>query len=138
MKLSRHNRHVGAMLALLCMLFMQLAVAGYACPMPAGAATHSAEAMPAMAAMMADGHAMPGCEKMEMVPSLCHANAHAQQQSLDKHEVPPLPLFVAATLLLVFDAVAPPDLGHAGAPVATLMARATAPPLSIRNCCLRL
>ncbi len=137
MKFSRRSRHVGALLALLCMLFMQLAVAGYACTMPAGA---TAPSPVAMAPMMVDGHAMPDCDRMrsQMVPSLCHANAHAQQQSLDKHEVPPVPSFVAAALVLVFDDTALPDLTPTSAPFAALLARATAPPLAIRNCCLRL
>ena len=134
MKLSRPSRLFAALLVLVSMLFMQLAVAGYACPSlnvgPVG------ETM----SMSTDGdQAMAGCEGIDKSqPSLCHAHYQAGNQSLDKPPAPHVPPFVAAALTLVFINIAHVSNSTVAQPNSLLLARSTAPPLSIRNCCFRI
>jgi hypothetical protein len=134
MKTSRSTRLVTAIVALLSMLYMQLAVASYVCPgVPAGS---NDSAVPAQAAMID----MPNCQGMDAVqPQLCDLHAHGEpaKQSLDNpaSDVPP---FVPGALMLqlqLFDAVAIPDAAS-HRPIA--LARTTAPPVAIRNCCFRI
>ncbi|NMM26487.1 MAG: hypothetical protein HHJ12_04130 [Glaciimonas sp.] len=133
MKLSRPSRFVAACIALLSMLFMQLAVAGYACP------GLNIDLVSKSVAMSTDAGSMPGCLGMDAEqPSLCHAQAQVGKQSLDKPELPPVQTFIAAALTLVFD-----DIEPAFSPIVVqsdsfLLTRITAPPLSIRNCCFRI
>lgn len=127
---NRRNRLVTVLFALLSLLFMQLAVAGYACP--------NTGSKVAQAAAMAEA-GMPCAGAMNMddeQPNLCHAHCQADSQSADKYH---LPLFVAVDALPTAPALqvarrpvveAPPPAPH--------MRRTTAPALSIRNCCFRL
>ena len=129
-------RFVAALIALFSMLFMQLAVASYACP-------NMRTAQPnAVTAMSVDATAMsPDCMGMGMdmdQPSLCHAQDQAGSQSLDKPQLPdvqpfvPVSLVQAITLFDVFYTQLPSQ------PRPLYLTRATAPPLSIRNCCFRI
>lgn len=121
MKLSRPLRSIAALVALCSLLFMQLAVAAYACPVLTVAAATS------------------DCARMDMEqPALCHAHAQPGHQSLDKPDIPQVSPFVAADLtvtLLPATTVASPlqEL-----PTDLLLTRATAPPLAIRHCCFRI
>lgn len=135
MKLSRTSRLITALVALCGMLFMQLAVAAYACPSWSAGQSGQIDAALASAAGMSD---MPGCEGMDQEqPALCHAHAHADSQALDKPAAPQIPLFMPLILVAAWQ---PPEvaLPVSAAPPAPPMTRATAPPLSIRNCCFRL
>jgi hypothetical protein len=134
MKTSRSTRFLTAIVAILSMLYMQLAVASYVCPgMPAGgnnmASTH---------AVAAD---MPNCQGMDAAqPALCHQYAHGEpsKQSLDKTPVPDVPPFVPVALVLelqFFDGVSISD-AKPYLPIA--LARTTSPPIAIRNCCFRI
>jgi hypothetical protein len=128
-------RLVRALVALFGMLFMQLAVAGYLCPKSEQAPAEMAMAMP----MTPDAQNMPGCDQLDPVqPILCHAQAHASQQSLDKPPLPDVQPFIPGALALVIQSFEPAY----GAPVRpllnTFLAHPTAPPLSIRNCCFRI
>ncbi|MFZ3141288.1 hypothetical protein [Polaromonas sp.] len=129
---NRRNRLITVFFALVSLLFMQLAVAAYACP---GSGPKVVE----VAAMAEAG--MPCAESMAMTmddtqPNLCHAHCQAAQQSADKHELPPaidVGLLPAGfTLDLPFPAIANAPLQ------APYLQRTTAPPLAIQNCCLRL
>lgn len=135
MKLSRSSRFAAAAVALFCILFMQLAVAAYACPVLG--ADHAIPAMTASVDMPADD--MTACHDMDPVqPSLCHAYGQAGNQSLDKPSVPPLQPFVAVGFGLV---VSPLEVSCPPAftlPNATYLTHASAPPLAIRNCCFRI
>lgn len=126
MMMTRSSRLFVALVAIASLLFMQLAVAAYACP---GAPSPAAEA-----AVQAEA----GCDEMDHAPSsLCQAHCLQQVQSTDKPvalSVPPAPST---------------GLQAAQAPVASanfvsardqqsLLVRTTAPPLAIRNCCLRI
>lgn len=132
MKLSRPSRLIAALIVLISMLFMQLAVAGYACPaFKIGQVSES---------MSMDGdQAIAGCEGIDKSqPSLCHAQDQAGNQSLDKPSMPHVQPFMAAALTLVFRNIETVDHSADTQPNSVLLARTTAPPLSIRNCCFRI
>lgn len=127
MKHIRHFRIVTTFVALLCVLFTQCAVAAYACP-----------GMGLAMSQAAGQAAMPDCHGTDaMQPALCHAHDQSGKQSLDKPEIPPVlpfvPVRLVASLVLADDG--------SSASVAPIpepaLARATAPPLSIANCCFR-
>lgn len=134
MNRSPQFRAIAALIALFSMLFMQLAVASYACPNMRAA--HPGAAV----AMSMSSHGMsPDCTGMDMEqPSLCHAHDQVGNQSLDKPQVPLVQPFVPAELVqavLSFAAAPPPDLSQ---PRPLYLTRATDPPLSIRHCCFRI
>lgn len=123
---------LAAVIALFSILFMQLAVASYACP-----SLGADQAKQAMAAAMADE--MPGCKDMDPVqPSLCHAYGQSGDQSLDKPAVPPLQPFLAVGFGLPATPTATSHLVSIALPHSTFLTHATAPPAAIRNCCFRI
>lgn len=137
MRFTRHSRFVTALVALFSVLFMQLAVAAYACP--------TIKATPEIAShdgwASADSHReMSGCEggvDLEQ-PALCFAYSQEGGQSLYKPQVPDVqPAVVIDIVRQVVDAslVFLPDSTYAQAP---WLMRASAPPISIRNCCFRI
>jgi hypothetical protein len=123
MKFRRTSRIVAAVVALFGMLFMQLAVASYACP--------------SAGKPVASGAQCAGMDPAQ--PSLCKAKAInlAAKQSLDKPDLPPVLPFVAADLVgtVVADAWAPESTEGAAAPPS--LARSLSPPHPIEHCCLR-
>jgi hypothetical protein len=135
MKISRSTRYLAAIVAILGMLYMQLAVAAYVCPgTPAGGNA----AVAAAHAAMTD---MPNCQGMDTVqPELCHFYVHGEpsKQSLDKTPVPDVPPFVPAALVLDlrFSDIVLVSAPRPYPPIA--LARTTAPPVAIRNCCFRI
>lgn len=126
----RRHRLITVLFALLSLLFMQLAVAGYACPVDSKVSE--------VAAMAEAG--MPCAGDMATVdldqPSLCHAHCQSAQQTADKVQVP-TPVGVIATgftyTIEPIRASAP-----ARAAQAPLLLRSTAPPIAVRNCCFRI
>ena len=117
---------------LFSLLFMQLAVAGYACP------NTSFKAAERSAMAVAD---IPCAQSMttnmdEEQPNLCKAHCLAGQQVADKYEVPApvaiTDLPAAFTLPIVLTALlaVPVQAPH--------LKRTTAPPLAILNCCFRI
>ncbi len=131
MTLTRPSRFVAALIALFSVLFMQFAVAAYACP----GMSHAGAAMTANL----DRQAMSGCEGMDMEqPNLCHAYGQAGDQSLDKPQPPHVAPFVPVQLMLAWSAgdVVYPTI--AAEPESFLLKWAAAPPISIRNCCFRI
>jgi hypothetical protein len=135
MKLSRPSRFVAALIALFSVLFMQFAVAAYACPgLMAG---HVSE--PVVMSTDAGDQGMEGCTEMDMEQAnLCHAYVQVGDQSLDKPGVPPVPPFtpVGLVLTLVTTDIASHPVAIPAEPVP--LTRTTAPPISIRNCCFRI
>lgn len=130
----RNCRHrlITVLFALYSLLFMQWAVAAYACP---GIGAKVAEA----AAMAEAG--MPCAESMSLAmndeqPHLCQAHCQAESQSAEKYQllsllaVDALPTTPALQIALPTLVAAPLHAPH--------LQRTTAPPLSIRNCCFRL
>ncbi|MDP3841548.1 MAG: hypothetical protein Q8Q81_02985 [Oxalobacteraceae bacterium] len=136
MKLSRRSRFVATLLALISVLFTQLAVAGYVCPsMEIGQAIGSIAA----SAVPIDHHAVGGCEGGESAKTeLCQHQSQVSKQSLDKPELPHVSPFMATMLV---QAVSHADSGFRSIDrpaEANFLTRTTAPPLSIRNCCFRI
>jgi hypothetical protein len=135
MKLTRFSRWCAAVIALISLLSMQLAVAAYVCPQLAPEASMGQ----GQTMVMAQGHEMSCCDTPDPEqPALCHAHGQAGKQSLDKPEPPPVQPFTAVGLVISLpfaDVVA----ADAGAPAHNVsLARTTAPPLAIRNCCFRI
>lgn len=135
MRSSRQFRFVAALIALFSMLFMQLAVASYACPNLRTGQASATVAMPAGST----AETMSGCADIDMEqPSLCHAHSQVGNQSLDKPNLPQVQPFVAVGLMqaqVVTDAAYHPLPAQ---PRPLVLTRITAPSLSIRNCCFRI
>lgn len=135
MKPSRTLRILAAIVAIFSMLFMQLAVASYACPDLSKGSPNGGQSASAVAADM------PNCEGMDPDQStLCHLYAHGEpsKQSLEKTHVPDIQPFVPVTLVLnlrFFDVAFIPE-AKPYLPIA--LTRTTAPPIAIRNCCFRI
>jgi hypothetical protein len=126
----RRHHFATVLFALINLLFMQVALAGYSCP---GVETKVQQ----VAAMAEAGMPCAGSMSMSMdedQPGLCHAHCVAGQQASDHQPLQVLALALPVGLVLERPALEPPIRS---APQASLLARATAPPLSIRNCCLR-
>jgi hypothetical protein len=123
MKLRRSHRLVAALIALVSLLFMQLAVAAYACPMPAQQT----------AAPMADCQGMDG-----MTSSLCQARADTGTQSLDKAPTPAVQPFVAAAFLVEVAGLGQLMPRSASVAPSSIPAAGAAPPISILHCCFRI
>jgi hypothetical protein len=126
----RRHRFITVLVALASLLFMQLALAGYSCP--------GVESKVQEAAAMAEA-GMPCAASMSMSvddeqPGLCHAHCVAGQQASDNHPLQVPAVALSAGLDVERICVEP---AIRSAPQATLLARSTAPPLTIRNCCLR-
>jgi hypothetical protein len=127
---SRPNRLASAVIALFCLLFMQLAIAAYACP----------NLMPVPSTPMLDssGEPMADCAEMDrQSPTLCHEHAHKLTPSLEKPASPSVLPFVATgfalTVLSPARTVVMPS-----PPQVFLHASGTSPPIAIRHCCFRL
>lgn len=133
MKPSRSTRFVAAVIAVISLLFTQLAMASYACP---GVTTPARMAMAAAGNGMADMDHCTGMDKAQ--PSLCHAHTHSDPQSLNKPDLPSvLPFLVIGPVLsvvLLDDGVAPPGV------IAAMpsLSHATEPTMAIRHCCFRI
>lgn len=130
---NRRNRLLTAFFALVSLLFMQLAVAGYVCP--GGADSKVAE----ISAMAEAG--LPCAQSMtptmdDVQPNLCQAHCQAGQQTADKYELPAPVAAAALPADFTLPAVVPV---FSGAPLQTPhLMRTTAPSVAIQNCCLRL
>ena len=133
MNLPRRHRSLTALIARFGMLFMQLAIASYACPGLQGEG--SREAKMGTAPMQA----MPGCDQSDPVrPALCHAHCLDGKTSLDKPQTP-----VASPAAIIVSTILTPLEPHlpAASPGATPdfeLRRITSPPIAIRHCCFRL
>lgn len=132
MSRTHHIRLITAMFLLLNMLFMQWAVASYVCPALASKASD-------MSAMADAG--MPCSETMSAgadstQPNLCQAHCQVGQQSADKFESPA----PASVLALAASYRQPEFLPVLAGPALqpSQLERSAAPPIAIRNCCLRL
>jgi hypothetical protein len=133
MRLPRRSRLVAAVITLFSILFMQLAVASYACP--ALNVGHEQSAQAVAVENMGD---MASCDEIDPdEPSLCYAHDQAGNQSLDKPGVPPLQPFLAIGFWLPLTQAAAPHPVPADHQ-STSLKHATAPPLAIRNCCFRI
>lgn len=132
MPTRRLSRFITVLAALVSLLFMQLAVAGYACPgvqqKVAKVATVAEVKTPCaefMASTMDDAQ-----------PNLCQAHCQAGHQAADKYELP-APLDIGTLPISFLLPVIAPVFG--GAPLQPPhLKRTTAPPIAIRHCCFRI
>jgi hypothetical protein len=134
MRLPRKNRVLAALIALFGVLFMQLAVASYACP-----GLHGNGSQQVMIDDVAPMQSMPGCDQPDPVkPALCHAHCLDGKTSLDKPQTPvaaPAAVIVAAILTPIEPLL--PASSSGGQPEFAL-SRITSPPIAIRHCCFRI
>jgi hypothetical protein len=121
-----------AKIGIAAVLFTQLAVAAYACPVLTGP-DHNMSAR-----MAADGHAaMPGCEKADAGnPNLCLQHCHAGIQSVES--APQLPMPASPAMLLTLVAAAQPVASFGITALSVLAERETSPPPLIRFRVLRI
>lgn len=132
MSRNRRNRLLTVLFALVSLLYMQVAVAAYACS-GAGSKTAESAAMAAADMPCADFMAMSLADAQ---PSLCHAHCQASSQS---SQTPQLPSLVAVDALPAVPVLLVAPLFFLEAPLQPAhLQRTTAPPLAIRNCCFRL
>jgi hypothetical protein len=129
---SRRIRALIAFLAVMGVLFAQIAVAAYACP--------GAQEMALAAVGMEAGAEMPPCGEgmAEPQPTLCSAHCQQGDQSLDKPAAPAVP---AIAWVAIPPGAAAPDVALAASlpgEQRSLLARATAPSVALRNCSLRI
>lgn len=132
MRYSRRTRLLAAVVALFSLLFMQLAVAAYACPNLAP--EHQPPVM-----LDPSGQPMADCSEVDQQsPSLCQAHTQKLPQSLDKSDPPSIQPFAAIGLVASIVAPEPAVASGFDCAAACLGAHGTAPPIAIRHCCFRL
>lgn len=121
-------RILAACLAIVTVLFSQLALASYACPFLAAPVE--------MTAPMPEGP----CGRIPMdseQPALCHA--HGQQGDQSSAQSPAaVPDMVVLPALPTVRAADPGAEGRAAGEQLSLLTRATAPSVALRHCCLRI
>lgn len=137
MKFFRKSRVVTALFALISVLFMQLAVAAYACPSLAEGKTvaYSLATAPAI-----DHAAMIGCEgaiDLEQ-PSLCFVHSQYGDQSSGKTELPNLSPTLTMIVMPVIKSVVAPIRPPNNDIASSHLMRGYTPPLAIQNCCFRI
>ncbi|HJV85342.1 MAG TPA: hypothetical protein VJ698_07675 [Noviherbaspirillum sp.] len=136
MRFTRKSRFFAALVALIGVLFTQLAVAAYVCP--AGQISQTLEAVAATHAVH-NHQDMSGCDEGGMgQPGLCKAQTQVGSQSLDKPQLPDVSPFLAVMLVASLfheDHDAPYVSSQI---TGSLLSRTTAPPLAIQNCCFRI
>lgn len=135
MKLSRPSRFLAALIALFGVLFMQFAVASYACP------AHQTGQIDELLVIATDSgfQDIEDCLGMDPdQPGLCNAHDQVGSQSLDKPDLPQVRSFFpagSAPTLVPVDTVRLPIAGQF---VEARLTRSTTPPLSIQHCCFRI
>ena len=120
------------MVALVSLLFTQLALAGYDCPQLA---------LPQQAPMsMPDGPMEQGAcvaPHAGQSANLCDAHGQSSAQSLDFTAQPHVAPFMPAALVVSLSSVDVALPSNLDAPPAFMDSAGSSPPLSIRHCCLR-
>jgi hypothetical protein len=127
MRYPRRIKFVTAVVALFSLLFMQLAVAAYACP--------KLPPVEQPAVMLdASGQPMADCPEIDkQSPSLCQAHSNKLPQSLDKAEPPSVQPFVPMGLVAMVAVPGETILAGFTIPASFLLAPSTAPPIAIRH-----
>lgn len=128
--MTRRLRYLTAVLATLGMLFAQFAVAAYACPaLGAGLEAASPSSI---------GDCCDRSPTDIDQAALCHAHCHPGAQAVEKPAAAVLHQGPASAPVAVL--VGPHQIATVVAPGEqhSLLARATAPPVALRHCCLRI
>ena len=118
----RHRRWI-ALIALLGLVFQQLAMAAYACPVEGGGAASAATSQ------------LPPCHLPDTTDkSRCHQHCHPLAQTSDHASAPTVPpaLLPPTTWLRAAAFIAADRNAESNA--CSIDARSTAPPLTIRYC----
>lgn len=140
MLLNRRTRLTTVLFALVCLLFMQLAVAGYVCsaagPKVAQSAAVADSSTPCALSMAFDASLETNPKLYDAQPNLCKAHCQAGQQSADTYQ-PPLPVAFGA-LPAEFALLHSARLESCAPLQASHLRRTTKPPVAISNCCFRL
>lgn len=130
--MSRAGHRLTAKLLVAALLFLQLAVAAYACP---SLNQHSGAPMPA--AMVEATQIDSGCPMEDQAqPNLCSQHCQQGSQALDQSP-PAVPAIPALPLIAIVDSAATPPCVVSAAP-REFLRRATAPPPAIRFCVFRI
>lgn len=131
MVFSRCTRKLIAGLGLAAMVFAQVAVAAHACTVLA-----PLEAPDASVSMHAGQDAGPCGDMNPGQDNLCFRHCQNSQPTLDHH---PSPLVIAVAVPVYYvDQLDRPDVVTSALNRSReLLARVTAPPLSVRHCCFR-
>jgi len=127
--MKRLIRTLAACLGIAALLLMQLAVSAYACPLQQGQSTYATDSQ---------GEGEPCLDDSDAAKSLCVYHCQQGKQSLDKPQAPAVtPAIAMGYIKALADThfVASPAPWNQRPP---LLVREIEPPLSIRNCCLRI
>jgi hypothetical protein len=127
--MKRLMRKLVACLGIAALLLMQLAVSAYSCPMQQGQSTYATDS---------EVQGDPCSDDADAPKSLCIYHCQQGKQSLDKPQAPGIAPVIAMGYTM---ALADTHFVASPAPWVQrphLLARETEPPLSIRNCCLRI
>lgn len=128
MSSNRRLRFLAAFIAVFGVLFAQLAVATYACPLP------WMDAAPVEQA--ADTHDCCGKSMVDGEEGICQAHCQQGDQSLEKRSAPSVDPAASPPALLPPPRLTPVD-GPPSLELPLLLARRTTPSVAVRNCCLR-
>lgn len=138
MKLSRTNRFGAICIALFSMLFMQFAVASYVCP---GTGMRGVQPQNSQAISAIDRLVMTGCDDMDAdQPVLCHVQGKGDvaKQPLGKMQLADIPPVAWLGTAIILTTAETDQHRHIRLSSPDLLSRASAPPLSILNCCFRI
>lgn len=133
MSWNRRHRFVTVLLALLSLLFMQLALAGYSCA--GNGVSQAVEIAPmAQTGMPCVGSMTVAMDDVQ--PSLCATHCKSDPQTADKYQVPAMAAVPAPGIGILLSPVSLPTTIVLWQ--ASLLRRNTAASLAVRNCCFRL
>ena len=127
---SRTARKLAAALGVCAMVFAQIAVAAHACAVLGGESPVSAMAMP----MDADD---APCNEQDAAPNLCIHHCQAEQTVDHQPPAPAIPVAIIVGSLEPSNRL-PVSFQSAQSYSQALLARVTAPPSAVRNCCFRI
>jgi len=116
-------------------LFVQVAVAAYACPNVATGYGNTVAAMVSAESMPADCDQMAGTLD-PAAPNLCSAHCHNHEQSADHADAPALPPALFAALYWLAAPAVAETLTQT--PETSVLRAALPPPHAILHCCFRI
>lgn len=145
MRITRSCRRLAAAVTLICVGFAQIAMAAHVsaaalAPIAPSSFDAVSAAEPCMhAGTMTANETQSAPADHHDLSSLCLQHCQSDQQNVDQHTFVPTLSAVSAAVLMV-PASTQADLALPRAPITpvTLLARSTAPPLSIRYCVFRI
>jgi hypothetical protein len=139
MKFCRINRFLAVSVALFSMLFMQFASASYVCPGIDRHAGYQKSSRQMEAAI--DRFVMTNCDAMDAnQPALCHLQSKGDiaKQLNSKMQLADIQPFLPLRLTTVLPSTNVDRPCHHQIAPTDFLSSASAPPLSILNCCFRI